>query len=153
MGTYETRTWDSLQVGEKASFTKTISEQDDKTFAEISGDLNPAHVDEEYAKGTMFKTRIVHGAFTNSLISAVVGMKLPGVGCIYANQESRFTAPVHFGSKLTAHAEVAEKYTKKDGKLKFVKIKTWVVIDEDPFDPNQNGKTAVDGMATIMMLK
>ena len=147
------RTWDSLEVGEKASFTKTITQADDTLFAGISGDFNPAHIDEEYAKKTQFKTRIVHGAFTNALISAVLGMKLPGVGCIYANQETRFTAPVHFGCTLSAWAEVAEKYTKKDGKLKFVKIKTTVVIDDDPVVPEQNGKNAAEGMATVLMLK
>lgn len=150
---YTIRTFDSLKVGEKATLTKKLTEEEDKVFGDITGDLNPAHTDEEYAKTTMFKTRIIHGAFTNSLISAVIGMKLPGVGCIYANQESRFTAPVHFGSTLSAHAEIVEKYTKKDGKLKFIKLKTTVVIDDDPFDASQNGKTAVDGMATIMILK
>ena len=153
MGDYEIRTYDSIKVGETATFTKTVTQADDCLFAGISGDFNPAHIDEMYAKSTQFKTRIVHGAFTNALISAVLGMKLPGVGCIYANQETRFTAPVHFDCTLTAIAEVAEKYTKKDGKLKFIKIKTTVRIDDDPVMPEQNGKNAAEGMATVLMLK
>ncbi|MHA1270410.1 MAG: MaoC family dehydratase [Candidatus Helarchaeota archaeon] len=153
MGKYNERSFDDIEVGEKAEFTKTITQADDTLFAGISGDFNPVHIDEEYAKNTQFKTRIVHGAFTSALISAVLGMKLPGPGCIYGGQEIRFTAPVHFGDTVTAHAEVIEKYTKKEGKLKFLKIKTQVIIDSCVIDSSNNGKVAADGVATILMMK
>ena len=153
MGKYVERTYDDIKVGEKAEFTKTITQADDTLFAGISGDFNPVHIDQEYAKKTMFKTRIVHGAFTSALISAVLGMKLPGPGCIYGGQEIKFKKPIHFNTTVTAVAEVLEKYTKKDGKLKFLKIKTQVIIDSDTFDPNQNGEIAADGIATILMMK
>jgi len=153
MGTYKERTWDDIQVGEKATFTKTITQADDTLFAGISGDFNPVHIDEEYAKTTQFKTRILHGAFTSALISAVLGMKLPGPGCIYGGQEIQFTAPVHFGDTVTAVAEVVEKFTKKDGKLKFLKIKTDVIKDKCVFDDALTGKTAATGFATILMMK
>jgi 3-hydroxybutyryl-CoA dehydratase len=153
MGTYKERTYDDIKVGETAVFTKTVTQPDDTLFAGISGDFNPVHIDEEYAKNTMFKTRIVHGAFTSALISAVLGMKLPGPGCIYGGQEIRFTNPVHFGDTVSAHAEVVEKYTKKEGKLKFLKIKTTVIIDNCVFDEKHNGKPAAEGFATILMMK
>ncbi|MHA1231771.1 MAG: MaoC family dehydratase [Candidatus Helarchaeota archaeon] len=153
MGQYKERTYDDIQVGETASFTKTVTQADDTLFAGITGDFNPVHIDEEYAKNTQFKTRIVHGALTSSFISTVLGMKLPGPGCIYGGQEIRYTAPVHFGDTITATAEVIEKYTKKDGKLKFLKIKTQVIIDNCVVDPSHNGKVAADGFATILMMK
>ena len=153
MGEYVERTYDSIEVGEKASFTKTVTQPDVTLFAGISGDFNPMHVDQVYASKTQFKTRIVHGAFTGALISACLGMKLPGPGCIYGGQTIRFTNPVHIGATVSAVAEVTEKYTKKDGKLKFLKIKTEVIIDDDPVTPELVGKAAATGEATILMLK
>ena len=151
MANYEIRTYDSVKVGEKATFTKTVTQVDDALFAGISGDFNPVHIDEEYAKTTQFKTRIVHGAYTVGLISAVIGMKLPGPGCIYGSQKVRFTAPVHFGDTLTAIAEVIEK--KEKGKRLI--IKTTVVKDSCVFDSGKFPKdTAVaEGEATIFMMK
>ena len=151
--TYKELTYDEVNVGDKAVFTKTISESDDYLFAGITGDFNPMHVDEAYASKTQFGGRICHGALTLGLISTVLGMKLPGPGCIYAAQDVRFTNPVHHGDTISANAEVIEKYTKKDGKLKFLKIKTTAIIDICVKNPDQNGKEAAVGTATILMLK
>jgi 3-hydroxybutyryl-CoA dehydratase len=150
---YEEKKFDDIKVGDKAVFTKTITEADDYIFAGITGDYNPMHIDEVYAKKTQFGGRICHGALSVGLISTVLGMKLPGPGCIYGGQTVRFTNPVHHGDTLSAHAEVIEKYTKKEGKLKFLKIKTTVVIVDCVKDPNQNGKEATVGEADILMLK
>ncbi|MFX1294424.1 MAG: MaoC family dehydratase [Promethearchaeota archaeon] len=150
---YDEKKWDEVKVGDKEVFTKTISEADDYMFAGITGDFNPMHVDEEYAKKTQFGGRICHGILSAGLISTVLGMKLPGPGCIYGGQTVRFELPIHHGDTVSAHAEVIEKYTKKEGKLKFLKINTTVVIDNCTKDPSQNGKEATTGEATVLMLK
>ncbi|MHA1379639.1 MAG: MaoC family dehydratase [Candidatus Helarchaeota archaeon] len=151
MERYKIMTYDSINVGDKAFFTKTVTQTDDAMFAGISGDFNPVHIDEEYAKTTMFKTRIVHGAYTVSLISAVIGMKLPGPGCIYGSQTIKFTNPVHFGDTVTAVAEVIEK---KD-KGKRLIIKTQVIKDNCVYDAGKypKGTVVADGEAVIFMLK
>ena len=95
-------TIDQLEVGQKASFTKTVTEADVYNYAGVSGDFNPAHMNEEYAKNTAFKTRIAHGMLSAGFISAVLGTKLPGPGTIYLNQDLRFTKPVQFGDTITA---------------------------------------------------
>lgn len=131
------RTLEELQVGDKASFSKTISETDVYLYAGITGDLNPAHIDEQHAKETLFQTRIAHGMLTAGLVSAVLGMKLPGPGTIYLAQTLKFMAPVHFGDTLTATAEVAEILTEK----KRVKLTTTVT--------NQEGQVVLEGEAVV----
>ena len=93
-------------VGQKASVSRTISESDVYLFAGVTGDLNPAHTNEEYAKTTHFKTRIAHGMLSAGLISAVLGMHLPGPGTIYTGHTLKFLAPVHIGDTITATAEI-----------------------------------------------
>lgn len=93
-------------VGQTASVTRTISESDVYLFAGITGDQNPAHINEEYAKSTRFKTRIAHGMLSAGLISTVLGMQLPGPGTIYMGQTLKFLAPVHIGDTITAEAEI-----------------------------------------------
>jgi len=93
-------------IGERASLTKTVSDADVATFAELIGDSNPLHVDEEYARRSRFGRRIAHGMFTGGLISAVLGNKLPGVGAIYLSQQIEFLAPVYIGDTITATVEV-----------------------------------------------
>ena len=97
------KSYHQLKIGEKASFTKTITETDVYLFAGISGDFNPMHVNEEFAKKTPFKTRIAHGALPQSLIAPVLGMKLPGLGTIAVEISCRFKAPVFFGDTITAY--------------------------------------------------
>jgi len=95
-----------FRVGDKATLTKTFTEQDVVVFSQISGDRNPLHLDEEFAKRTRFGRRIAHGLLTAGLISAVLGTRLPGVGCIYVSQTLTFRAPVYIGDEITASAEV-----------------------------------------------
>ncbi|SHJ98768.1 3-hydroxybutyryl-CoA dehydratase [Anaerobranca californiensis DSM 14826] len=127
-----------LKIGDKAFTEKTISETDVYLYGGITGDLNPAHTNEEYAKNTMFKTRIAHGMFTAGLISAVLGMKLPGCGTIYLGQELKFTAPVYIGDTIKAEVEVVEIIEEKNR----VKLRTTCT--------NQRGQMVLDGMATVM---
>jgi 3-hydroxybutyryl-CoA dehydratase len=96
----------SFTIGEEATVTKLVSDEDIKTFARISGDHNPVHMNEEYAKVTIFGGRIAHGMLVASLISAVLGTRLPGPGAIYLSQQLRFLAPVRPGDEVTAHAKV-----------------------------------------------
>ena len=96
----------TISVGQSASFTKTITESDVYTFAGLSGDLNPAHINEEYAKGTRFGGRIAHGMLSAGLISAVIGMQLPGPGTIYMGQTLKFLSPVRIGDTVTAQVKV-----------------------------------------------
>ena len=102
------KTIQELRIGDSDQVQKTISETDVYLYAGITGDLNPAHLNEEYAKNTFFKTRIAHGMLTAGLISTVLGNKLPGPGTIYLHQSVDFLAPVRFGDTITAIAEVAE---------------------------------------------
>ncbi|MHA1731083.1 MAG: MaoC family dehydratase [Promethearchaeota archaeon] len=136
--------YEEINVGDKASHTKTVTEADVVLFAGISGDFNPLHVNEEFAKTTMFGKRLVHGCFSSALISAVLGMKLPGPGALYVSQTVNFRKPTFIGDTLTAVAEVVEKFTKKEGTLKFLKIKTDVV--------NQDGVVVTDGEALIIVM-
>jgi 3-hydroxybutyryl-CoA dehydratase len=97
-----------LEVGQTAEFTKTVTETDVVLFAGITGDLNPAHVDQVWAQGSRFGGRIAHGMLSASFISTVLAMKLPGPGTIYLSQNLRFTGPVKIGDTVTARVEVAE---------------------------------------------
>jgi 3-hydroxybutyryl-CoA dehydratase len=99
---------EDLDIGMSASYAKTISESDVYTFAGISGDNNPVHINEEYAKTTPFGGRIVHGMFSAALISTVAGTRLPGPGCIYVDQQISFKAPVHIGDTACATLTVTE---------------------------------------------
>jgi len=101
-------TIDEMTIGQSASFAKTMTETDVGLFGGITGDLNPAHFNEEYAKNTFFKGRIVHGMLAASLISTVLGMHLPGPGTIYMKQDLKFLAPVHFNDTITATCTVKE---------------------------------------------
>ncbi|MBO1003205.1 MaoC family dehydratase [Pseudogracilibacillus auburnensis] len=97
-----------FSIGQKASCSKTFTETDVVLFAGLSGDFNPIHVDAEYAKQTKFKKRIAHGLLTSSLISQLLGMRLPGEGSIYLNQTMRFRLPVYIGDTVTASAMIKE---------------------------------------------
>ncbi|MBM3302142.1 MAG: MaoC family dehydratase [Deltaproteobacteria bacterium] len=131
------KTIEELRVGDRAEFTKTISESDVYLYAGVTGDVNPAHIDEEYAKKTFFKTRIAHGMLLGGLISAVLGSRLPGPGTIYISQHLDFLAPVRFGDTITASVEVIEILTMQ----KRVKFKTTCM--------NQDGVRVVDGEAVV----
>lgn len=131
-------TFEEIQLGQSASFTKTLSETDIYLFAGITGDMNPAHVDAVSAANGMFKQRIAHGMLTASFISTVIAMQLPGPGTIYAGQDLQFRAPVFIGDTVTARVEVTEKLDQR----KWLKLKTEVT--------NQDGKVVVTGVATVI---
>jgi len=98
---------EDLALGMVAEFERTVTGGDIDQFADVSGDTNPIHLDEDYAANTMFKTRIAHGMLTASFISTVLGTRLPGPGCIYLSQSLRFKAPVKPGDKVLARATVS----------------------------------------------
>ena len=124
---------DELSVGMTAAFAKTITEADIVMFAGASGDMNPIHVNEAYARETRFKGRIAHGFLTGSLISACFAMKLPGPGCVYVSQSMRFRAPVRPGD--TAEARVTVEKIDMDRSLAtfatVVSVGDTVVIEGD----------------------
>jgi len=99
---------DDLKPGMSESFTKTVSERDIELFGEVSGDVNPVHFDEDFAKTTPFKTRIAHGMLSASYISTVLGMEMPGPGTIFMSLMTRFKAPVRIGDTVTATCTVRE---------------------------------------------
>lgn len=132
------KTINEINLGDKAYFQKTITETDVYMYAGITGDLNPAHINEEYAKDTIFKGRIAHGMLTAGLVSAVLGMKLPGPGTIYLKQDLKFTAPVRIGDTIKAEVEVIEMIVEKNR----IKLRTSCT--------NQNGDLVLDGEALVM---
>ncbi|GAB6086858.1 MaoC family dehydratase [Alkaliphilus crotonatoxidans] len=127
-----------LRIGEIAAFEKTISESDVYLYAGITGDMNPAHINERAASETAFNGRIVHGMLTAGLISAVLGMQLPGPGSIYLGQELKFLAPVRIGDTIKAKVEITEIFPEKNR----VTLRTTC--------ENQEGKLVMDGFAKIM---
>ena len=100
--------FEDLSVGMTAIHSKTVKSSDVVGFAEITGDRNPIHLSEHFAANTPFKGRIAHGLYTASLISAVIGTRLPGPGAIYVSQTLRFLAPVKIGDTIDAIVEVSE---------------------------------------------
>jgi 3-hydroxybutyryl-CoA dehydratase len=99
---------DDLKPGMSESFAKTVTERDIALFGEVSGDVNPVHFDEGFAKSTIFKGRIAHGVLSASYISTVLGMKMPGPGTIFMSLTTRFKAPVRIGDTVVATCTVRE---------------------------------------------
>ena len=126
-----TYTIKDLKPGMSESFTKTVSERDVTRFGEISGDMNPLHFDEAYAKTTIFGGRIVHGALVLSYLSAVLGTKMPGPGAIFMSQTTRFKAPVRIGDTVTASCTVREVFPAKRRVIFdcICKVKDTVVVE------------------------
>lgn len=127
-----------IKLGETASMAKTVTEYDVNTFAGVTGDFNPVHVNAEFAKNTMFKKRIAHGMLSAGFISAVIGTALPGSNTIYLGQELQFKAPVKIGDTVTATVEVVEKIEAKNRLV----LRTTVT--------NQDGVLVTDGKAVVM---
>lgn len=98
--------FEDLEVGMTAVFGKTITEADVLMFAGVSGDINPSHINEKFAATTRLETRVVHGMLTASLVSAVLGCKLPGPGCLFVSETSNFRAPVMLGDTVTARVKL-----------------------------------------------
>lgn len=132
---------DEIFLGMKKSVSKTISEADVYAYAGIIGDINPVHVNSEYAKTTRFGERIVHGMLTASFFSTIVGMLIPGADAIYLGQTCKFLLPVKYGDTITAQGEVTKIIPEK----RIAYMRTTIV--------NQRGELVVDGEATIMATK
>ena len=127
-----------LEIGESASASKTITEGDVGLYAGITGDFNPVHINDEYAKTTRFGGRIAHGGLIEGLIAPVIGMKLPGPGTIAIERTVRFKAPAKIGDTITASATVAEKILEKNIVMMKVEWK------------NQRGDMVMEGTMKVM---
>lgn len=132
-------TFDELSVGQKDSFTKMISESLLNEFANISGDFNPIHMDENYASSSLFKKRICHGMLLASFFSQLVGMYLPGENSLYFSQELNFRKPCFIGDKITVEGKIIE----KSESTRIVSISTSIF--------NQSGECLIDGIAKVLL--
>ena len=130
-----------FSVGQTASMSKTVTDYDVYTFAGVTGDFNPAHVNEAYAATTSFKKRIAHGMLSAGFVSAVLGTKLPGAGSIYAGQTMKFLSPVYIGDTVTATATIKE----------ILEERRRIILT--PEVTNQDGVTVFTGEATIFIPK
>jgi len=131
--------FEEIEVGQSAEFTKSISDEDVMSFAKITGDFNPVHVDEVTASNSRFGGRIAHGMLTAGLISAALAGKLPGPGSVYLSQTLRFTGPVRIGDTVTATVQVIEIVAAK----RRVKLSTVC--------SNQRGEKVIEGEALVMV--
>ncbi|MGA3340745.1 MAG: bifunctional enoyl-CoA hydratase/phosphate acetyltransferase [Methylocella sp.] len=138
MDCIENRTFDELKVGETASLARTLTYKDIELFAIMSGDVNPAHVDEAFAKSDMFHKIVAHGMWGGALISTVLGTQMPGPGTIYLNQSLRFGGPVGLGDTITITLKVAEKKPEKHR----------VILDCQAV--NQHGQIVITGTAEVI---
>lgn len=125
-----------LHIGQRASLTKTFSTQDVELFAKLTGDTNPLHLDPVYASTTVFKAPIVHGVLINGLVSAVLGTRMPGPGCIFLHQKIRFPGPLYVGEEVLAEAEVLKI------KMSFAVIGVKCLV---------KGKVVMEGEMKVMM--
>jgi acyl dehydratase len=138
VSTIENITYDEITIGQSATYSKILTEDDLVLFAAVSGDVNPVHLDPEFAATSMFKERIGHGAWTGSVISAAIALNLPGPGTIYLGQTLSFRSPVKVNDTVTVHLTVTE----KDDAKKFVTMDCKAV--------NQLGKTVATGVAQVI---
>ncbi len=128
-----------FKIGDNSSLTKTFNDADVRAFAEISGDKNPIHLDDEYAAQTRFKQRLVHGMLTAGLISAVLGTQLPGPGSIYIRQSINFRAPVYIGETITATVTISQIRTGKP------------IITLETVCKNQDDIVVLEGEAVLLV--
>lgn len=129
-----------FKIGQKASLEKVFTDEDVRTFAKISLDSNPVHLDDAYAKETMFKGRIVHGFLTGSLISAIIGTILPGEGTIYLNQILNFRKPVRIGETVKATVEVIGIREEKK------------ILTLNTYCENSHGEIVIEGNAVVKVM-
>ena len=129
---------EEIKVGMKAEYSQTITDADVKEFSGISGDKNPVHMNEEYAKNSRFKKRIAHGMLSSSFFSGLFGSKLPGEGCVYVSQSLKFLRPVFIGDTVLASIEV----TSVNRETRRVFFKTQCTVKE---------KTVISGEAEIFI--
>lgn len=130
-----------IEIGNKASFRRRITEEDVLKFAEVSGDFNPIHFDEDYARTTMFGGRIVHGMLVASFISSLLSERLPGPGSIYLSQALKFLKPVRVGDTLVVFVEVID-VRNRTPKPSIIKLNTFIDREEERI---------LEGEAVMMM--
>jgi 3-hydroxybutyryl-CoA dehydratase len=132
---------EDFEPGQHVSFSKTFTEDDLRRFIEITGDVNPLHVDDEFAAGTPFGRRVLHGMLTASIFSTMVGMLLPGTGAIYRSQTIRFLLPVHLDETVTAHFVVRS----VDHAKHRLEIDAWI--------ENEAGQHVIEGTCEAGLLR
>jgi len=133
--------YSDFQLGQSTEVTHSVTEDDIQTFGDLSGDYNPIHFDEEWAKTTRFKGRIAHGMLTAAFISRALGMQLPGTGSIYMSQSMRFLAPVRIGDTITTRLEIVNLNDEKQR----ITLKTTCT--------NQDDTLVLEGEALVAMMK
>lgn len=131
--------FDEISIGDKKKFTEKIDESKLQEFAKLSGDFNPLHMNEEYARTTKFKKRVCHGMLLASFFSKLVGMYLPGKNALYFSQDLNFQSPCYLGDQITVEGEVLD----KSDSTRIITIKTSIY--------NQDGSCLVDGTAKVIM--
>jgi acyl dehydratase len=132
---------EDFEVGQHATLRKTFTEEDVRRFVEITGDVNPLHVDEDFAAGTRFRRRVLHGMLTASIFSTLVGMLLPGTGAIYRSQTLTFLRPVSPGETVTAHFVVRA----VDRAKHRLEIEAWI--------ENEAGERVIEGVCEAGLLR
>lgn len=138
MSKLHNKTYSEINIGDKAHYTKCLSEEDVLLFARVSGDVNPVHLDEDFAKSTPFGGRIAHGIWSASLVSAAIATELPGPGSIYLGQNLQFKRPVFINDTLTVELEIKEKIDKRQRVIIDCKVS------------NQKNQVVLTGEADVM---
>ena len=133
--------YEDIKIGQHAEYVRTVTSEDIEMFGQVSGDYNPLHFNEDWAKTMMFKGRIAHGILTATYVSTVIGMKLPGPGTIYMSQSMKFRRPVRIGDTITARVEVTDKNDEEE----LLTLKTVCI--------NQEDKVVLDGEAVVTLMR
>jgi acyl dehydratase len=128
-----------MEIGDSYSITKIFTDDDVTKFANITGDKNPIHLDEKYAAGTRFKKRIVHGLLVSGMISAILGLHLPGPGCVYIKQTLNFRAPVFLNDKITSSVKVLKLRSDKP------------IVTLETVCKNHENTIVIDGEAVLLL--